>query len=1073
MLELVFSNRAEALIEVLAERVAARQAGSGFWKPVPIVVPNPLVKRFVREGLAARNGSAANLDFHFLESLFGKALAPRRLWTPELLTGRLLLRFQADALEPAPAAYLAGDREGRKALQLAQRLGKLFHDYALHRPGWIRAWRRGAEAGAAGWQGRLFAEVDGELAGADFVCPADLAEGAEGLAWPEGVLVFSLNTLAPAYFRVLDALKERKGATLFVLNPCEEFWADHGARKDFLAEKEEVLEGHPALGLWGRPGRDFVARLYDLAEGQDDTRFETPGRATLLRAMQDDILAMREPSPFKLGEDRSLRILSAPGPRREAEVVATEIWRLMDDAKAAGRPLRFTDIAVVIPALQAEAYLEHLRAAFDATHKLPLAFESATAGATRLLAEACGMLLDLLASGFDRAAVLRLLRHPASRAALPTLNPDDTLALCERAGILRGLDESAFAGTYLAGMERVHWQQGLARAALGAFLPEGASVRGHDLPAIAAPRESAVALAAWIHRLQGWAREQTRPRPPSEWAAAFMALADVCFGNGEEAWVRAKAGARKQLEAFESLEPKGLQAPRLNFLQARELIAARLSAPGDRPETLPGVRVSTCAPMRAVPFRVIFVMGMAEGIFPAVDRPDPLDLRQRDRQPGDLGRAEQDRYLFLELLLSARDSLRLSYPDADPATGDARPPSAVLQELTDIVAAMTGGAEALTERHPLRRFDDLYFGPSRRLACLAPEAWREAQALAWARYREGGNEVDQAALSALLGAAEWPPSGFPPEQLRVSFPQLRAWLEDPLQGAAQIRLGLRGGDEDAEAFDAEALELDRLGTSQLLQRAVQLGLSEGADGEASVATIWRAMELEGRAPLGELGRLERERAVARIRAWLPRLRELGPLQIHRFGRARDGQAGDVVHPPLTLEVPVEGRVVSVSLEGCTAFVGGSDLAAIYDREDPKPPDLLRRHLRLYADQVILAAAGLSAPDSLRVLLVDKDHARPLPAPDADTARARLGAWLGAILLPQRWEPLPSAYALELAKADPEPPQDWLARRDAARDWDAVPASIAETRPAPLSEAAKVSLALRLGPLLAFPAEDEP
>ncbi|HTL98251.1 MAG TPA: exodeoxyribonuclease V subunit gamma, partial [Holophagaceae bacterium] len=254
MLELVFSNRAEALLEALAERVAARQAGSGFWTPVPVVVPNPLVKRFVREGLAARNGVAANLDFRFLESLVEDALPEgRKLWTLEAVAGRLLVRFGSGGLEPEVAAYLAGEGRGLKALQLAQRLAARFLDYALHRPDWVRQWRLGREAGGAGWQGRLFKAVDAELGGAGFVCPADLAAEAPRLRWPEGALLVSLNTLAPAYLELARRLGERRALAFFVLNPCEEFWADHPARKAFL-EGGEPPEGHPALGLWGRPG---------------------------------------------------------------------------------------------------------------------------------------------------------------------------------------------------------------------------------------------------------------------------------------------------------------------------------------------------------------------------------------------------------------------------------------------------------------------------------------------------------------------------------------------------------------------------------------------------------------------------------------------------------------------------------------------------------------------------------------------------------------------------------------------------------------------------------------------------
>ena len=65
--------------------------------------------------------------------------------------------------------------------------------------------------------------------------------------------------------------------------------------------------------------------------------------------------------------------------------------------------------------------------------------------------------------------------------------------------------------------------------------------------------------------------------------------------------------------------------------------------------------MSSLLPMRAVPFRAVFVLGLGEGEFPAREREDPLDLRRARRVPGDVSPAERDRYLFLEALLSARE----------------------------------------------------------------------------------------------------------------------------------------------------------------------------------------------------------------------------------------------------------------------------------------------------------------------------------------------------------------------------------------------------------------------------------
>ncbi len=1040
MLELVFSNRAEALLEAIAERVAARQAGDGFWEPIPLVVPNPLVKRFVQDGLAARNGAVANLSFAFLEAFLERALPDgRKLWTPEAILGRLLVRFDSDDLEPEVAAYLAGEGRGRKALQLAQRLGTRFHEYALHRPEWVQAWRQGKEAGDARWQGRVFRAVDAELAKAGFLCPADLAEETPRLAWPDGTLFVSLNTLAPAYLELIRRLGARKDLAFFVLNPCEEFWGDHPTRKAFL-EGGEPPEGHPALGLWGRPGRDFVARLYDLAEGQDETRFQPPGRGSLLHALQDDIVAMRAPQPFEPRADDSIRVFAAPGPRREAEVVASDLWKLLNANR-----WTFADIAIVLPANGAESYLEHLRAAFEATGRLPLAFESATAGPSRLLAEACDLLLDLLDSDMTRAAVLRFFAHPACVARHPDLDLDSLLTLCEQAGILRGLDDAAFAGTYLEGLERLHWEQGLTRAALGAFLPEGVTPPNRDLPAFsAADREAALILASLVSRVRAWRGRASHT--PQEWVEAFLDGMDAHLGDASEPWVRARVLARKRLGELARLAPEGVSAPNLAFPEIRDLMKEKLARLDDRPEGGGGIRVSTGLPMRAVPFRAVFVMGLGEGLFPAAERPDPLDLRQGPNQTrgSDLRRAEQDRYLFLELILSARDALRLSYASADANTGASLPRSTVLDELLEMITAMTGNGESLVECHPLRRFDPLYFseGP---LSCLIPEAAREARALA-------GQAPEAPTMRAAAAL---------PDTLRVTVRQIRDWLEEPVEGSAQALLGLRSEDEDRAALDTEALELDRLGQTQLERDALD-AIFAGTPRREALDHAWREAEREGRAPIGPPGVFARQAVEARLAAWQPLLAEAGPFATHHFGRSR---------PALELDLRVGDHPVHIRLEGRAEAASATCIALQQGGKDLPSDKLLRARLRLRLTQVMLAAAGDTAPATLTVLDEKGEmKAMSLEPLSKDDANAQMQAWLGAMLAKLPTERLPYAFALEKDRSDP---QAWVDAKDRKRfqgGWSSLPSAVLRALPAPGAERAETELRFRLGPL--FPERED-
>ena len=64
MLELSYSNRTEALLALLAERIRAeRAAGKGPWEAIHIVAPNPCFTEYLRQGLARELGVAANLHF--------------------------------------------------------------------------------------------------------------------------------------------------------------------------------------------------------------------------------------------------------------------------------------------------------------------------------------------------------------------------------------------------------------------------------------------------------------------------------------------------------------------------------------------------------------------------------------------------------------------------------------------------------------------------------------------------------------------------------------------------------------------------------------------------------------------------------------------------------------------------------------------------------------------------------------------------------------------------------------------------------------------------------------------------
>ncbi len=122
--------------------------------------------------------------------------------------------------------------------------------------------------------------------------------------------------------------------------------------------------------------------------------------------------------------------------------------------------------------------------------------------------------------------------------------------------------------------------------------------------------------------------------------------------------------------------------------------------------------------MRSIPFKVVAVLGLNDQDYPRSVTPSSLDLMHTRRRLGDRSRRDEDRYLFLEAILSARESLWLSYRSKSQQNDEPLTPSVVLAELLDYIQAnflSTKGSsdsdagQSLLTQHPLQAFNPIYF----------------------------------------------------------------------------------------------------------------------------------------------------------------------------------------------------------------------------------------------------------------------------------------------------------------------------------------------------------------------------
>lgn len=1041
MLRAVHSDRAEALLAALLEALPAADP----FAPATIVVGGHLVKRWLLREIAFTRGIAAGLEIVTFDSFVEQTWAEPELGLSAIDRAQLVSLFASVLADPAiirtlpqVAAYLdeaphAGDRAGPRRVQLAHHLARLTWGYASTRPDWMPALIAGhvpAEIESdpsARWQSKLIAAAfarasrRAEESGQRALVPMlpwarrRLHLPTPQLAGP--VAVFGMPYLSRAQLEALTDLAQTTAVTVYVLDPCRELWDDVGGRKGVVQDAPSI-DPLP-LVLWGKPVRNTLSALVERTGGDLDDRFTTATGDSARERLLADVQVRATPAGPAPGAP-GVTVLACPNVRREIEAIAAEARRLLD----ADPSLHANEICVWL-AGDAARYLAQAPSAFEAVG-VPCHLVDAPIDDRGRIAEAMLALLELPTSGMARRDLLRVMTHPAVLAAHPHVDAADWVRWTERLGIAHGADATAHQGTYLESFpNQFHWDQGVRRLALGAFMVGDRSERGPAkiarfelAPEEVRPDEqaSAATYALLVRSLcddAAWLAE--REATLTEWAELFASLVDIYLAPRDTDGTRDLERVRAMLAGLAHLDIDGRA---IGFREAREHAIRKLAAStSNRGEPLAaGVMIAPISSMHALPFEVGFVAGLDEGAFPAGEQPSPLDLR-REARPGDVSPRDRDRASFLEVLLGARRALYLSYVAVEAKSGQALGPSSVVLELADALAPYLGAPSSrealarITRREPLHRFGGEEPGI---VPAIARERWACAiRDQVRGHLRANNHNIpDEDGLFSLLSHASQTPLRAslgivePPAQTAaiatsrgLSISNLRKFLEYPVQAWAAAVLGLQElPDDELVEHSDEPFQLDRQSRAMFLR---DVFAAHVVDPRVSLEELYdRAVateQIRGQFPVGVFAEAARAVDLAALATWR---RGLGPIaegSVLRYGFGRAHTTGAKLVPPLAIAL-LDGRTVRLSGQTELLVKRGdrhTSIVLVPGEADQKS----RYHLNGAFDHVVLAAAGLALAGHQHVLLDPKGNVLTVDHTPwtRDAAQAHLATLINELL----------------------------------------------------------------------------
>jgi len=582
----------------------------------------------------------------------------------------------------------------------------------------------------------------------------------------------------------IAAFKQMK-TTCFLFSPCSMYWEDfHTLREQsFLLKKTKDQKElamffeneHPLLAQWGRKGR----RLLNLLEDEEwIDAYQPPMTQSLLNTIQEEMLTL---STLEKKLDDSIQIHSAPSKLREVEVVWEIIQRL---------PYKPSEILVLAPEMQSYAPLVDL-VFRERGGPFDFAIFCLEARAKSPLMQGLETLLELPRYRFSKESVEKLLFCP------PFLKKFEFTI--EEAHLLLKWIHEVNIRYDLHGDHAGSWKAGLVRLIEALVTTTRENRLSIDF-------SDAKVLNKWIFvfkQFEQLPRELLQgERSVKEWSQALKALVQQFFASDPD------DSLMHELDLFQKMGIEG-NFPLSSIERILKTIFEQKSG-AVQASHLQAVRFASLEKGALIPAKAIILMGMEEGSFPRQDFPSTL---QQLPVPS---RVEEDQYLFLEAVWSAREKLIATYIRIHPDDGKGQKACRVVEELAHYSAL------PITD-HPFSAVDPSYYQENgfRSFSRNHYEALQHKTSIAPSMPMLPPTDLSAIDISMLKRLARHPLKFFFEERMDIDFEWEESDTEFALSPLDMIRLRKASLKQPLEILLQEMVDEGRLPVGAFSKAAIQ------------------------------------------------------------------------------------------------------------------------------------------------------------------------------------------------------------------------------------------------------------
>lgn len=739
-LQLNVSNSLTHLAEKLTEDLQNLQ--QNIFQPYYVVTQTEGMNNWLKQHIAGDAGIAANYKFlkpndlvnqlyYLIGGIQKSTLSSQNMtW----LLFEILGQKEFISKFPRIAAYFNNQDIDKdvKRLSLAEKMADLYDQYQIYRAEMMLKWNESFinDIAENDWQQYLWLKAkeisknnlpDKTTLGEEILnALKDKTELSFLKSKIPAVHIFGLSIITQFHLKILEELGKHIDVFFYLLNPApSEYWFEDKTEKQLAAWRRKGFDvslnntGNPLLSSWGKLMQNTFNQLFtndEILNSLNETRIEEPATDSLLHKIQNDIFYNKNDERNIILkndlEDNSITINSCYTIAREVEVLYNYLVYLIDERKE-----KLSPRDIVIMSTDINAYAPYIKAIFDnAPYSFPVTIADESFTDTDTITNALATILQMDRDNFKSEEVLQILDSSFIKKRFGITDIALIRKVVDEANIRFGIEGKTEDDT-----KYVSWDYGLKRILYGICMSGGEEYAMEDdtiFPIDSLEGSDSLELIRFSHFINvliDSINERKNKRSLAAWVEyTEQVLHNLICEPGEEV----DEDYTIVIEHLENLnETNEFLNEQISFEVFKSSFAKSLSASFQTGTfSKGGITFCSLIPMRSIPFKVVAMLGLSYDKFPRKEIPGSFNLMEIKKQKGDRNVKENDKHLFLETLLSAKEYLYISYIGRKPQDNSEVPPSAMVDELIDYIETgyKNEVRNLLVTQQPLQNFSRKY-----------------------------------------------------------------------------------------------------------------------------------------------------------------------------------------------------------------------------------------------------------------------------------------------------------------------------------------------------------------------------